>query len=189
MKTKGFDIEAVRVAEDGPFEKLTTATLIAAVQVLQMVRERDGVRRAAVTGRRSTPTDQPALEATCAKASKARPRNRRTLIPKGRWHMPAGSARALAGGQGTMASRAHRNDARVTISQGNAARLETQRRCVNLVGLDRAIQYSRDGSERTEKPRRTGSPGAGYANRLRPKADFGGQEATPRLRRGGAPKL
>jgi hypothetical protein len=42
MKTKGFDIEAVRVAEDGPFENLTTATLIAAIQVLQMVRERDG---------------------------------------------------------------------------------------------------------------------------------------------------
>ncbi len=42
MKTKGFDIEAVRVAEDGPFENLAAATLIAAVQVLQMVRERDG---------------------------------------------------------------------------------------------------------------------------------------------------
>ena len=42
MKTKGFDIEAVRVAEDGPFENLTTATLIAAIQVLQMVRGRDG---------------------------------------------------------------------------------------------------------------------------------------------------
>jgi len=25
MKTKGFDIEAVRVAEDGPFENLTMA--------------------------------------------------------------------------------------------------------------------------------------------------------------------
>ena len=35
----------------------------------------------------------------------------------------------------------------------------------------------------------TGSPGPGYANRLRPKADFGGQEATPRLRCAGAPKL
>jgi hypothetical protein len=35
----------------------------------------------------------------------------------------------------------------------------------------------------------TGSPGPGYANHLRPKADFGGQEATPRLRCAGAPKL
>jgi Transposase DDE domain len=42
MKTKGFDIEAVRVADNGPFENLTTATPIAAIQVLQMVRERDG---------------------------------------------------------------------------------------------------------------------------------------------------
>lgn len=37
-----FDIEAVRIAEDGPFENLTTVTLIAAIQMLQMVRERDG---------------------------------------------------------------------------------------------------------------------------------------------------
>ena len=103
MKTKGFDIEAVRVAEDGPFEKLTTATLIAAIQVLQMVRERDGVAGRPLQDVLD-PDDQPALEAICQSLSKARPTNRRTLIPKGRWHMPAGSARALAGGQGTMAS-------------------------------------------------------------------------------------
>jgi hypothetical protein len=65
MKTKGFDIEAVRIAEDAPFENLVAATLIAAVQVLQMVRERDGV------GGRPLedvfdPADQPALEAVCA---------------------------------------------------------------------------------------------------------------------------
>ena len=42
MKTKGFDIEAVRVAEGGPFEKLAIATLIAAIEVLSLVRERDG---------------------------------------------------------------------------------------------------------------------------------------------------
>jgi hypothetical protein len=33
MKTKGFDIEANRMAEGRPFENLATATLIAAVQV------------------------------------------------------------------------------------------------------------------------------------------------------------
>lgn len=43
MKTKGFDIEAMRIADEKPFENLVTATLIAAIQVLQMVRERDGV--------------------------------------------------------------------------------------------------------------------------------------------------
>ena len=65
MKTKGFDIEAVRGLDGAPFENLAVAILIAAVQVLQMVRERDGV------GRRSLadvfdPHDQPALEAVCA---------------------------------------------------------------------------------------------------------------------------
>jgi len=64
MKTKGFDIEAVRVAEDGPFENLTTATLIAAVQVLQMVRERDGVAGRPLQDTLD-PDDQPALEAIC----------------------------------------------------------------------------------------------------------------------------
>jgi hypothetical protein len=64
MKTKGFDIEAVRVAEDGPFENLTTATLIAAVQVLQMVRERDGAAGRPLQDALD-PEDQPALEAIC----------------------------------------------------------------------------------------------------------------------------
>ena len=64
MKTKGFDIEAVRVAEDGPFENLTTATLIAAIQVLQMVRERDGVAGRPLKDTLA-PDDQPALEAIC----------------------------------------------------------------------------------------------------------------------------
>ena len=65
MKTKGFDIEAVRVCEGGPFENLTAATLIAAIQVMQLVRERDGI-----AGRPLEdvfdPEDQPAIEAICA---------------------------------------------------------------------------------------------------------------------------
>ena len=64
MKTKGFDIEAVRVAEEGPFENLTTATLIAAIQVLQMVRERDGAAGRPLQDA-IDPGDQPALEAIC----------------------------------------------------------------------------------------------------------------------------
>jgi Transposase DDE domain len=64
MKTKGFDIEAVRIAEDGPFENLTTATLIAAVQVLQMVRERDGAAGRPLQDALD-PEDQPAIEAIC----------------------------------------------------------------------------------------------------------------------------
>ena len=59
-----------------------------------------------------------------------------------RRHMPAGSARAWRVDRVLWQARAHRNDARLTISQGNAARLKTQRRCVNLVGLDPAIHDS-----------------------------------------------
>jgi len=65
MKTEGFRIEASRVAEGGPFENLTIATWIAAVQVMQMVGERDGT-----AGRPLEdvfdPEDRPALEAACA---------------------------------------------------------------------------------------------------------------------------
>jgi hypothetical protein len=64
MKTKGFNIEAVRVAEGGPFENLTTATLIAAVVVLQLVRERDGAARRPIEDA-IDPEDRNALEAVC----------------------------------------------------------------------------------------------------------------------------
>ncbi|MCD0416458.1 transposase, partial [Rubrivivax sp. JA1024] len=64
MKTKGFDIEAVRIAEGGPFENLTTATLIAAIQVLQMVRERDGAAGRPIQDT-FDPDDEPALQAIC----------------------------------------------------------------------------------------------------------------------------
>jgi hypothetical protein len=64
MKTKGFDIEAVRIAEE-PFEKLAAATLIAAVQVLQLVRDRDGTARRPLEDVFDR-ADQPALEAICA---------------------------------------------------------------------------------------------------------------------------
>lgn len=42
LKTKGFNIEAVRINEGEPFKKLALACLIAAVSVLQLVRDRDG---------------------------------------------------------------------------------------------------------------------------------------------------
>lgn len=43
LKTQGFQVEALRLAAEGPFEKLVAATVIAAVTVLQLVHERDGV--------------------------------------------------------------------------------------------------------------------------------------------------
>lgn len=41
LKTRGFDIERVTIAE-APFEKLAAAALVAAVSVMQLVQERDG---------------------------------------------------------------------------------------------------------------------------------------------------
>jgi len=65
MKTKGFDIEASQVEEGGAFENLATATLIAAVQVLQMVRERDGAAKQPLADAFDL-ADQPAMAAICA---------------------------------------------------------------------------------------------------------------------------
>ena len=64
LKTKGFDIEASQVTQGGPFENLAAATLIAAVQVLQMVRERDGARKQPLADA-FDPADRPALAAVC----------------------------------------------------------------------------------------------------------------------------
>lgn len=62
MKTKGFDIEGSTVAEDGPYEKLSVAVLIASIQVLQMVREREGAAQRPLTDA-FDPDDQPAIAA------------------------------------------------------------------------------------------------------------------------------
>jgi len=61
LKTKGFDVEALRIAE-GPFEKLIAAALVAAVTVFQLVRERDGAAKRPLTDVLD-PADRPALEA------------------------------------------------------------------------------------------------------------------------------
>jgi hypothetical protein len=64
MKTKGFDIEALRQAPDGPLEKLVAAIIIAAVKVMQLVAERDGAARRPLADL-FDPDDQPALERIC----------------------------------------------------------------------------------------------------------------------------
>jgi len=61
-KTKGFDIEAVRIEDVAPFENLAAATLIAAIQVLQLVRDRDGTANRPLQDVFDI-TDQPALAA------------------------------------------------------------------------------------------------------------------------------
>ena len=60
MKTKGFDVEALRQEEDGPLEKLVAAILIVAVKVMQLVDERDGKANRPLR-EVFDPDDQPAL--------------------------------------------------------------------------------------------------------------------------------
>lgn len=61
-KTRGFDMEALRQHEGGPLEKLVTATLIAAVTVMQLVADRDGTLARPLDDA-VDPADRPALEA------------------------------------------------------------------------------------------------------------------------------
>ena len=65
LKTQGFNVEALRQAEDGPFERLVAASLIAAVTVLQLVRERDGTAKRPLEDA-FDPDDRPALEVISA---------------------------------------------------------------------------------------------------------------------------
>jgi hypothetical protein len=64
MKTKGFDVEALRQEPDGPLEKLVTVILIAAIRVMQIVAERDGEARRPLRDV-FDPDDQPILERVC----------------------------------------------------------------------------------------------------------------------------
>ena len=64
-KTQGFNIEAVQIAEQRPFENLAAATLIAAIQLLQLVRDRDGHAKRPLQDVLD-PSERPALEAVCA---------------------------------------------------------------------------------------------------------------------------
>jgi hypothetical protein len=64
MKTKGFDVEALRQEPDGPLEKLVIAILLAALKVMQLVAEREGKARRPLTDV-FDPGDQPALERVC----------------------------------------------------------------------------------------------------------------------------
>lgn len=70
LKTKGFDIEGLRVENERPLKNLVMATLIAAVSIQQLVHARDG-HAGPMPLRPITdafePEDQPLLEAFCAK--------------------------------------------------------------------------------------------------------------------------
>jgi hypothetical protein len=66
LKTQGFDIESLRMAEDGPRAKLVLAAAMAAVSVLQLVQARDGDPPGAALADVFDPDDGPALEAVSA---------------------------------------------------------------------------------------------------------------------------
>ncbi len=81
LKTHGFDIEALRIADECPSKSWSWPRLIAAVSVLQLVRARDGRGRA--PARRRLRARRP----TGSRSRLARPRrqdrnDRRTPIPK-----------------------------------------------------------------------------------------------------------
>lgn len=68
LKTKGFDVEGLRIEEDEPRDKLVIATLIAAVAIQQLVHARDGGTgplRPAIDA--FDPDDLPLIEAYSAK--------------------------------------------------------------------------------------------------------------------------
>jgi len=64
IKTKGFDIERVTIAE-APFEKLAATALVAGVSCLQLVQDRDGLAKRPLDDVFES-DDQPALEAVSA---------------------------------------------------------------------------------------------------------------------------
>jgi hypothetical protein len=61
MKTKGFNIEAVPIHDNRPLKNLACATLIAAVQVQQMLHDRDGQANRPMSDV-FAPEDQPLIE-------------------------------------------------------------------------------------------------------------------------------
>ena len=61
MKTKGFDIEAVPMRDNRSLQNLACATLIAAIQIQQMLHDRDGQAQRPMSDV-FTPADQPMIE-------------------------------------------------------------------------------------------------------------------------------
>mgnify|MGYP003343168878 CR=1 FL=1 len=76
MKTQGFQVEALRLQSDAPFENLAMAILIAAISIMRMTAERDGVGQRPLTDV-FEPDDQPILDAlsTSLEGKTARQKN------------------------------------------------------------------------------------------------------------------
>jgi hypothetical protein len=102
LKTQGFDVEALRLAAGGPFEKLVAASLLAAVTVLQLVHERDGAAKRPLEDAFDS-QDRLALEAISA-SLEGKTARQKTPIPRATSLSPPGSSHAWVAGPGTMAS-------------------------------------------------------------------------------------
>jgi Transposase DDE domain len=98
MKTKGFDIEAVRIADHGPFENLSLAILLAAITVLQLVHERDGAAKRPFTDAFAA-EDQPLLERLCA-SLEGKTARQKNPHPKGSLAFAAWTCARLGGWTG-----------------------------------------------------------------------------------------
>jgi hypothetical protein len=81
MKTQGFDIEAVPIHDDAPLKNLACATLIAAIQIQQMLHDRDGLARRPMTDVFDA-ADQPVIE-TIGKTLEGRTQRQRNPHPSG----------------------------------------------------------------------------------------------------------
>jgi hypothetical protein len=75
MKTQGFNIEAVRMQAEAAFENLAAATLIAAIAVQQMLRDRDGQAQRPAEDL-FDPAEQPAIQAICHSLEGKTPRQK-----------------------------------------------------------------------------------------------------------------
>jgi hypothetical protein len=62
MQSRGFDIEAVPLRENAPLKNLECATLIAAIQIQQMLHDRDGLAARPMTDV-FEPANQPVIAA------------------------------------------------------------------------------------------------------------------------------
>ncbi len=102
MKSKGFDIEGLRIEADGPRCRLVTATLIAAITIQQLVHARDGgqgPRPLRPLGDAFAPEDQPLLEAFCA-TLEGKTERQKNPHPKGSLAYAAWVAARLGGWTG-----------------------------------------------------------------------------------------
>jgi hypothetical protein len=103
LKTQGFDIEGLLIAEEAPLRRLVMAALVAAITVQQLVHARDGVQGRPRSGLSPTPSNLKTHPCSrpSAKRSRARPNDRKIPTPGALSPMPPGSAPASADGQDT----------------------------------------------------------------------------------------